>query len=182
MPDFITSMLADFTLIGDAAIAFFIAVTVASFFSKNTRKFRDRLFSRLSKHATAFAFAVALASTLFSIYYSEIAHYEPCRLCWYQRIMMFPQAILLGIALFRKDKGIFSYIVPMSVIGAAIAAYHYLIQVTDLSVACSATSVSCSSSPFFAYGFITIPFMALTGFLLITTAGLINLIERVKTK
>ena len=63
-----------------------------------------------------------------SLYYSEVAHYTPCALCWYQRIAMYPLVLLLGIAAFRRDIGIRLYAIPLAAIGAVISAYHYLLE------------------------------------------------------
>lgn len=179
MPAFLTLPLATLVLASDIAIALFVLLSIASVFSAPARRLRDTLLARVSKYALAFAFVVALVSTLGSLYFSEVAHYEPCRLCWFQRIFMYPQAILLGMAFFRKDNKIFSYAVPLSVIGGMISAYHYYIQVkaavtASTASSCSATGVSCASTPFFSYGYITIPFMALTGFALILIAAYIS--------
>ena len=36
------------------------------------------------------AFLVALTATVGSLYFSEVARFTPCVLCWYQRIAMYP--------------------------------------------------------------------------------------------
>ena len=80
---------------------------------------------------------------------------------------MYPQVILLGIAMLRKARSISYYIIPLSVIGAAISIYHYIIQRLDYASSCAADGVSCASKYIFNFGYITIPVMALTAFLLI---------------
>ncbi|WP_082321816.1 disulfide bond formation protein B [Variovorax paradoxus] len=45
------------------------------------------------------AFLVAFASTLGSLFFSEVMKLEPCVLCWYQRIAMFPLSSRLTRAL-----------------------------------------------------------------------------------
>ena len=129
------------------------------------------LFRFISSRALMLSFIVALAATLGSLFYSEIAGYTPCKLCWYQRILMYPQAVMLGIAAARKDNGIVLYGLVLSGIGAAIAAYHYLLQIglVDEIAPCTTVgySVSCTETFTMTYGFITIPFMSLVAFLLI---------------
>ncbi|GJM71062.1 hypothetical protein HMSSN036_32780 [Paenibacillus macerans] len=71
------------------------------------------------------AWLVALVATAGSLYLSEVLHYEPCRLCWFQRIFMYPQVILLGIAAYRNDRSIIPYVLPLSIIGGTISLYHY---------------------------------------------------------
>ena len=142
-----------------------LAVLIASLVIK-----RDQPLNFLAKYALAFSFIVALTATLGSLFYSEIAGYNPCKLCWFQRILMYPQVILLGMAWLKKDYGIILYSLALSVIGALIAGYHYLLQIGLVpSVNCSAVgySISCSQRFVMQFGYITIPMMSLTAFLLI---------------
>ncbi|MCA1321443.1 disulfide bond formation protein B [Bacillus tianshenii] len=116
------------------------------------------------------ASVVALVAALGSLYFSEILLYIPCELCWYQRILMYPLVIILGIAAVKKDAGIATYVLPLSIIGGAISSYHYLVQKVDFigenSVSCGV--VPCTGQYINWLGFITIPFLALIGFTLIT--------------
>ncbi len=124
-----------------------------------------------------FAFVVALTATLGSLFYSEIAGYEPCKLCWFQRIFMYPQAFILGLALYKKDLTVASYSLLLSSVGAVIAGYHYLLQLNIApSLPCSAVgySVSCSQVFVMNFGYITIPLMAFTAFALLITLTLIE--------
>ena len=63
-----------------------------------------------------------------SLYFSEVAHFVPCRLCWYQRIAMYPLVLLLGIATLRRDRGIRLYAIPLAAIGAAVSIYHVQLE------------------------------------------------------
>jgi len=101
-----------------------------------------------------------------SLYFSEVADYIPCRLCWFQRIAMYPIALVALIALVRRDRGARWYLVPMAVIGAAISTYHYLIErgVLSDSEACALVGPSCADVWFEEFGFVTLAFMALAGF------------------
>jgi disulfide bond formation protein DsbB len=123
------------------------------------------------KHAMLFAFLVALTATLGSLFYSEILGYTPCKLCWYQRILMYPQVLLLGFAYWRKDRHIVDYSIILSILGIGIAFYHYLLQRNVVSeiLPCSAVgySVSCAEKFVMTYGYITIPLMSLSAFFLI---------------
>ncbi|MGH2380709.1 MAG: disulfide oxidoreductase [Candidatus Limnocylindria bacterium] len=111
------------------------------------------------------AFAVALVSTLGSLYLSEVARFVPCTLCWYQRIAMYPLALLLGIAAVRGDLGVRRYAVPVAGIGALIAAYHVALQrLPGLPSGSCSLDVPCSAIYIERFGFVTIPVMALIGF------------------
>lgn len=124
-------------------------------------------------HALPLAFTVALFATLGSLTYSEILGYEPCKLCWFQRIFMYPQALILGLALWGKHKGskaLLDTSLILSMIGAAVAFYHYLMQlgiVPEGSCGAVGYSVSCAQRFVMTFGYITIPMMALSAFLLI---------------
>lgn len=134
------------------------------------RSKENPLTSFISDNAMLFAFIVALVATLGSLFYSEVLEYEPCKLCWYQRILMYPQTILLGMALIKKDIYMYSYSIVLSVIGAAIAGFHYYGQRFNnglLSCDTLGQSVSCSTQFILDFGYITIPLMAFSGFILI---------------
>lgn len=115
------------------------------------------------------AAAVAIAATLGSLYLSESVGLIPCKLCWYQRIAMYPLAIILPIAAFRKDGRIRLYAAALAIIGALIAGYQRFIQSYPQfdTGSCSATGPSCSSPLVMEFRFVTIPYMALSAFLLI---------------
>ncbi len=123
----------------------------------------------VKKNALLFCFIVALLATSGSLFYSDVAGFEPCKLCWYQRILMYPQVILLAVAMKKKDRGMVDSILVLSILGAGIALYHYLLQL-DLvpALPCSAVgySASCSQRFFMNLGYITIPMMALTAFVM----------------
>jgi disulfide bond formation protein DsbB len=99
-----------------------------------------------------------------------VAGLEPCTLCWYQRIAMYPLALILGIAAWRSEWAVRRYAAPLAVIGALIAGYHVVLQrVPSLpSTGCSVTA-PCSAIDLERFGFVTIPFMALAAFAAILT-------------
>jgi disulfide bond formation protein DsbB len=113
---------------------------------------------------------VALVATAGSLYFSEVLHYIPCKLCWYQRILMYPLIVILGIAAAKKDYRMTIYVLPLTLWGAGISIYHYLMQKTDLfkSAANSCGIVPCDVDYINWLGFITIPFLAGTAFILIS--------------
>jgi disulfide bond formation protein DsbB len=131
----------------------------------------EKVISFFSKNAILFSLIVALSATLGSLFYSEVIGFEPCKLCWFQRIFMYPQTILLAIALWKKNEILAVYnSLTLSVIGFIIAGYHYLLQIgVAPELPCSAIgySVACSQRFVMEFGYITIPMMALTAFSLI---------------
>ena len=125
--------------------------------------------------AIYFAWGVALVSTLGSLYYSEVANFPPCDLCWYQRIAMYPLPVILGIAAWRRDFGIRPYAIALASIGAAISIYHYQLErfPDQTSLSCS-VDVPCTTVWIWRFHYISIPFMALSGFALIVTLLLLG--------
>ena len=115
------------------------------------------------------AFAPALAALLGSLYYSEIAGFIPCTLCWYQRILMYPLVLIVLVGVIKRDEYLPDYVLPLSVIGTFVATYHYLIQLGLFShpSACEA-GIPCDMRWVSYGGFITIPLMSLTAFVMIT--------------
>jgi len=121
------------------------------------------------RSSIAFAWVVALVATLGSLYLSETRKLEPCMLCWYQRIAMYPLLIVLGVALLRRDAEVWKTALPLSLIGACISAYHIAVQwMPSLEVTQCSTSAPCSLRYFVMYGFVTIPVMAGAAFVLIS--------------
>jgi len=122
------------------------------------------------KNCLYLAWFVCLIAVAGSLYLSEVLKYEPCKLCWFQRIFMYPQLFLLGIATYRNDKKIIPYVLPLSIIGGMISLYHYAEQkIPALSEVIPCTiGVPCNKDYLNYFGFITIPLMALTAFTLIT--------------
>ncbi len=131
---------------------------------------KPSFFQLSSKKAFFLAFIVALTSAIGSLIYSNVIGYDPCELCWLQRTMMYPQVIILGMVLLKKDYKMGDYSIALSIVGALIAGYQYLLQIGVASVIpCSAiqNSVQCSERFVLQYGYITIPMMALSAFVLI---------------
>lgn len=127
----------------------------------------------VDKKALLLMFIVALIATCGSLIFSEIVGWIPCKLCWFQRIFMYPQVILLGVALWRKDRKIAPYILALCLAGMIFSIIHYSEQINAVLhpasalAACDLTGVSCASTQInFAFGYITIPMMALTAFIL----------------
>lgn len=155
------------TLLVVLAQAIIVFILAAKFLPKKQKKIVLDFFS---DKAILFAFIVSLMATLGSLFYSEIAKYDPCKLCWFQRIFMYPLPVLFGIALWKKDKGIIKYALALSIIGGLIALYHYLLQtgiVPDGACGVVGYSVSCSQRFVMEWGYITIPMMSLTAFVYI---------------
>jgi disulfide bond formation protein DsbB len=129
----------------------------------------------LGRASLGLAWIVATVATAGSLYFSEVADFTPCTLCWYQRICMYPLALVLGIATFRGDRGVRLYVLPLAVIGAVISTYHSWIQAfppASGTAFCTA-DVPCTDRYVWEFGFVSIPLMALAGFLFVATMMLL---------
>ncbi|MDH5442122.1 MAG: disulfide bond formation protein B [Candidatus Nomurabacteria bacterium] len=150
------------TIIGQVLIVVLLIIG----FVPNLRKSKTGQF--IANRGSLFAFIVAIVATIISLTYSEVIGFTPCRLCWFQRIMIFPQVILLGFAWFKGlGKSLKFSIITMASIGVIISLRHYILQVSQAVSDCGADAVSCSANYSFHFGYITIPMMALTTGLLI---------------
>ena len=166
--DQVRLFLAILTVIANVGAGLVVVSAVGARFSPFVAGARDRFNTNLGNTALPLTFLVASAATLGSLYLSEIAHLVPCRLCWFQRIAMYPLAVLFGIAWWRKDRNAWWYGLPIAATGAAISVYHYLIQWRPrLDAGACSSGVPCSAVYFREFGFMSIPYMALSGFLAI---------------
>ena len=121
--------------------------------------------------ALPLAFVVPAFAMFGSLWFSEVANYNPCRLCWYQRTAMYPLAFILLVAVAQRNReasrhNVTLYAVPLALVGAAVSTYHYIVEwyPTLESSVCS-LDVPCTTIWFRRFGFVTLPFMALCGFL-----------------
>lgn len=158
------SILGTLTLTGQILLFFIILLLVSSVFKKKSLRGSIKF---LSENAISFAFLIAIIATVGSLFLSEIAHFVPCKLCWFQRIFMYPQVLILGIAAFKNDFAVKKYIIPLSLIGLVIASYHYILQMSPIPLPCTDEIASCAAKQFASFGYITIPLMAWTAFALI---------------
>lgn len=123
-----------------------------------------------------FALIISLISTLGSLYFSEILKLPPCLLCWYQRIFMYPLVIIFAVGIWKKDKNIPFFALPLSIIGTIIASYHNLLyyKIIPENIAPCTLGVSCTIKQIEWLGFITIPFLSLMAFITIVILMLLH--------
>jgi disulfide bond formation protein DsbB len=127
--------------------------------------------NRISTQTLFAAWLVALASTLGALFIGEIMGKMPCILCWYQRIGMFPLAVLLGIGLFREEAQVKYYALPFSLAGLGIAVFHNLLYFGILPESirpCAQNGPSCTSMDMTILGGLPIPLLSAVAFTLIT--------------
>jgi disulfide bond formation protein DsbB len=111
----------------------------------------------------------SVIATLGSLFFSEVMHLVPCLLCWYQRIAMYPLVLILTVGILLRDRHLKYYVLPLSIIGLGISTYHNLLYygIIPESIAPCTAGISCTTRQIEWLGFITIPLMALTAFIVI---------------
>jgi len=93
---------------------------------------------------------------------------DPCQLCWWARILMFPLLPLTVIFIASKSRPILWYIYAASGVGILLEIFHYLLQKTNIPNPFGCTLANpCSALEVEYLGFITIPFLCLIAFLMI---------------
>lgn len=112
------------------------------------------------------AWVVALVSSLGALFIGEVMGQAPCVLCWYQRAFMFPLAIVLAVACYRSDLDVWTYGLPLAVLGAAIAAYHTLLiaGVIPQALEPCGEGVSCTSEDNMVFRVVPLPLLSLAAF------------------
>lgn len=110
------------------------------------------------------AWVVATVTTLGSLYYSQVAHFLPCELCWFQRICMYPLVIVLLVAAITRDRHIWRYALGPVAVGIVVAAYHTQLQAFPEQRSFCSTVVPCTTRFVWEFGFVSLPFMALAAF------------------
>lgn len=128
-------------------------------------------------HLLYVAWGTSLAAVLTSLYFSEVRHFPPCVLCWYQRICMYPLVAILAVGILKKDKNLAFYVLPLSLVGLGISIYHNLLyyKILPESVAPCVAGISCTTEFIHYFGFITIPLLSFLGFLFINILMFIHL-------
>lgn len=168
----LTANLISFLSLGNIVLNVVAVALIAALFLPK-KDWAKKIISFVNRYALETSFILVTVATFGSLYLSEIALFNPCKYCWFQRIFMYPLVVLTLMALIKKDlRRIYDYILGLSIIGTLIAAYHYFLQFGPLPPKpCSVVgyySESCSEKLFVQFGYVTIPMMALSVFLVVT--------------
>jgi disulfide bond formation protein DsbB len=150
------------------AVAGVVVLTVGAKVNATLADVRRRLLEASATDGLRLAWLVAIVATAGSLYFSEVAHFEPCKLCWYQRIAMYPLVLILGVGALRSDVSAVRYAAPLVAVGTPISLYHYVIEwFPSLEGGACDPRNPCTLIWFRELGFVTLPFMALAAFALI---------------
>ena len=156
------------TIAIQAAAIVIVALLLIERYTQNT----FRVLTLIGAYGIQLVFFISLASVGISLFYSEILGFIPCGLCWLQRIFLYPQVILAGIAWYKKDNIIADYLIALSGAGALVALYqHYLQMGGSAFIPCPAVgpSIDCAQRFLFEFGYIMFPLMSFSVFVFIIT-------------
>jgi len=177
MIETITTTLALLTLLAHVALMLALALWIVN--KKKKLDFLKPVLELINKHGLIILLIIPLAAIVGSLFYEIYANFEPCLLCWWQRIFIYPQALLVLTAIFYETRDVIKYLIPLSILGSLTSLLHYTEQMqarispnSDPFITCSFGDVSCSSSYIFEFGYITIPLMTLTAFVFIIIVSL----------
>lgn len=166
-----TKVLAIFTLEGNALFVLLLIVHVVA------KPLFQKVMRWIGEHALSLGFFISASATIGSIIYSEVVGFPACVLCWVQRIFMYPQMFIFGLAWWKKDRSIIPYALLLTFMGGAVALYQWVKDMLmlygdgGLSLGCPVVAglPSCDRIYVLEFGYITIPMIALNAFVLIAT-------------
>jgi len=164
----IATTLSVMTVATDVLIVLYFLSYLLGLFITPIREIRTRALNSVVPIARIWAFIIALVAMSGSLFYSDVAKYTPCLLCWWQRIFMYPQVIIILMGIVKNDKNVADYAMGLSAVGILLAAYHYYIQLGGNSFfTCSQIgfSVACDQRFSLEFGYVTIPMMSLSAFI-----------------
>lgn len=157
----VTGYAAALTVAGDVLLIWLMA-------SIALPRLRGQAFAWIGRHAVAVACAAAMSGLAGSLFYSEFAEFPMCVLCVFQRMLLIPQAVVLGIGVWHRRRIYADTALVLAASGAIVAAYNQYLQFGGAElVPCGAEGGACARRFFVEFGYVTIPMMALTCFGLI---------------
>lgn len=135
-------------------------IVVSIIFRKSISSFVPKF---VGKYAAKLALLVSLGAIFGSLFYSQIVGFEPCVLCWWQRVFIFPMPVILLVALRNRFESVFSYLVPLALLALVVSGYHSYVELGGGSLLpCTAEGGACSRVYVNEFGYITIPTMSMT--------------------
>ncbi len=173
--DTVSLFLALLAVVAELATTAALVLAVGGRFSPALRRLRQQAVAAVAPSALTLAALVAAVCMVGSLYFSEVANFPPCKLCWYQRYAMYPLVPLLAIVAWKSFTRVRPLALGLASIGAMISTYHILVEqgIVKESTSCDPTN-PCSLIWVERLGYLTIPTMALSGFLLIITLLVIS--------
>ena len=154
----VTYAMAVGTLLIHIALIVFIGVTIFS------ARWREWLHERVGSHGVNISLAIVAASLVGSLFYSEVAGFSACLLCWIIRVLVYPQLLLLGAYLYKPQRRLLWITFVMSVLATVVSAYQVSLQsggAAIINCAIVQSLGSCETEYFRVFGYVTIASMSL---------------------
>lgn len=167
-----------FVALGAVILQVGTLVLLAAFFLRKKVPLFETIANATGRWGLHIAFLLFVFAVTVSLYYSEVLGFDPCGLCWLQRVFVYPQAFLFAVAIWKKDSRIADYSITLSIFGAVIGLYqHYLQMGGPELVPCPASpvAVDCAKRIIFEFGYVTFP---LVGFSMLAFAIVLMLFVR----
>jgi disulfide bond formation protein DsbB len=167
--DVVSTTLAAAAVVIQVLLVIVFIVALAAIWSQSARRLLAEARDSLLGSEIWIAWGFALVATAGSLFFSEVSQFIPCRLCWFQRIGMYPLAAILLIAAIRRDtRGGAIYGLPLAIFGSIVSIYHiYIENHPEAESASCKIGAPCATKWIDKLGYITIPTLALTAFLAI---------------
>lgn len=158
--------------LGAILLQIFSVIALFLLFFRSKENSKNSYLDFIDKHFLILAFLISLMASVFPLVYSEIIHFLPCYLCWWQRVFMFPLVFMFGVALWDRDRRVIRYAGPLLSAGFLVSVYqnffYYFGENSNLP--CDASGISCYQRLVSVFGgYISIPMLALTAFLALLT-------------
>ena len=130
------------------------------------KKHNNKILLFFKDYTFYLGFLAALGAVFLSLFYSEIVGFPACELCWIQRIFLYPQLILFGMELYKKDRSIVDFSIAFAIFGSIVSIYHIFVESgIATGIACAdptSGEISCAIRYIYEFGYVTMPIMALT--------------------
>jgi|JI8StandDraft_1071087.scaffolds.fasta_scaffold17143_2 disulfide bond formation protein DsbB len=146
---------------GVSTILFFIGalLLVMSFFVRN--EFFSHVKRLTAQYALHIGLVVSFIAVAGSLFYSEVAGYEPCTLCWWVRVAVYPMLVVFAVGLYNKDMKVFLTTLFLSIGGLFFSIQHNIMSWTGVDLGICADGALCNKMYVNEFGFVTIPLMGL---------------------
>ena len=163
--DAVSKTMARCAVVREVFVLEILLLAIASLFSQGARRWLRGLRGLFAGMELWLAFVIALTAFLGSLFFSEYADFIPCRLCWFQRIAMYPLVIVLLVGAIRRDRAAWMYAIAFPVLGLIVGTYHKYIEINpDAESAGCKVGAPCATKWIEEFGYLTIPVLAMSGF------------------
>jgi disulfide bond formation protein DsbB len=165
MTNAVSTGLAALAILVQIAVVLVVLLALLALFFEPARRALVELREMMFGGEIWAAWVVALVAMLGSLYFSQIANFIPCELCWYQRICIYPLSVILLVGALRRDvRAVVQYAFVLPIIGMLIATYHIYIEANPNAepAACKVGGTSCATKWIDKFGYVTIPVLSIT--------------------